>query len=549
MFGDDTAVRDLVAGRGVHLGLVTSVLAQRYGDRVVVEEEHGTPGIGTGGIRTAVQVEDAVARLAAAHEAAGRREDERVLVLLGNRYDILLHAFALARVGAVAVPVNPRLQANEVAAIAGSSGARAVVADDDVAAELRDHGDLADLAWSTTGSDDASSGLAGWLGDHPDARIGPVARDASATSLLLTTSGTTGTPKAAALSSRGLLSALGRLVAAPVGRSVGPRGDRDSVVAALPLTHIMGFSVALGTLCAGVPLLHRSSFDADEVLTLIEERRPNVFIGVPTMYADLESAGAADRDLGSIQLWGSAADAMPADRARRFQRYGGAIRVAGKARGTAVFVDIYGMVELSGAAAVRVYLPSPSERVDVPSFAVVLPGIEARVVDEDRRPVGRGKEGELEFRGESVLSGYEGREDAGPDEAGWFATGDHARLYPGGVFQFAGRSRDRIKVGGFSVFPAEVETDLREHPDVADVALVGVPDDRLGERPVALLVPTAGDVDTDAYLAWASDAVAGYRRPQAAFIIDALPRGNNGKVDRQAATDLAVERLAAGADA
>ena len=547
MFGDGTAVSDLVAGRGVHLGVFPSILAERYGDRILVEEDHGTPGLGGDGTRSAARIEEAVARLAAAHAAAGRREDERVLVLIGNRFDIVLHALALARVGAVPVPVNPRLRANEIAAIARSSGARAVVADDEVAEALAGDEGLAAHDWSVTGSQDDGAGLAGWLREHPDERMGPVARDPSATALLLTTSGTTGTPKAAALSSRGLLSALGRLVAAPVGRSSGPRGGRDLLLAALPLTHIMGFSVALGALSAGVPLLHRSSFDADEALTLIERRRPNVFIGVPTMYADLESAGAADRDLGSIQLWVSAADAMPTDRARRFQRYGGAVRVGGRPLGTAAFVDIYGMVELSGAAAVRVLPPSPSDRIDLPALAVVLPGIEARVVDEDGEPVGRGREGELQFRGGSVLSGYEGRDDAGPDDAGWFATGDHARLYPGGVFQFAGRSRDRIKVGGFSVFPAEVETDLREHPDVADVALVGVPDDRLGERPVALLVPADGDVDTDAYLEWASSAVAGYRRPQAAFVVEGLPRGNNGKLDRRAATDLAAERLEADA--
>lgn len=545
MFGDGTAFKDLIAGRGVHLGVFPAVLAERYGDRILVDEDRGTPGLAGDGIRTAVEIEEAVARLAAAHAAAGRGEDERVLVLVANRFDSVLHALALARVGAVAVPVNPRLRANEIAAIAQASDARAVVADDEVAADLAEHEGLSGFGWSTTGTADATAGLAGWLQDNPAERMGAVARDPSATTLLLTTSGTTGTPKAAALSSRGLLSALGRLIAAPVGRRTGPRSGRDLVLAALPLTHIMGFSVALGTLCAGVPLLHRSSFDVDEILTLVERRRPNVFIGVPTMYADLETAGAADRDLGSIQLWGSAADAMPSDRARRFQRYGGAVRVGNRPLGTAVFIDIYGMVELSGAAAVRVFPPSPSSRVDLPALAVVLPGVEVRTVDEDGEPQGPGKEGELQFRGTSVLSGYEGREDAGPDESGWFSTGDHARLYPGGVFQFVGRSRDRIKVGGFSVFPAEVETDLREHPDVADVALVGVPDDRLGERPVALLVPAGGGVDADAYLEWAEQAVAGYRRPQAAFVVDDLPRGNNGKLDRRAATDIAIARLEA----
>jgi acyl-CoA synthetase (AMP-forming)/AMP-acid ligase II len=548
MVGRGTATAVLAAGKGIHLGALTAVLAERYGARIAVEEDSGTPGLPHRHVRTVAEVEDAVARLAAAHRAAGRGEGQRVLVLVANRFDVVLHALALARLGAVAVPVNARLRPAEVAAIAASAGAVAVLADDAVAdalaaAPAADDG-LPALDWSRTGTDGPGGTLAGWLQAHPDERVAADhQRDPSETALLLATSGTTGTPKAAALSSRGLLAAMGRLVAAPLGRRQGPRADRDLVLAALPLTHIMGFSVALGALCAGVPLLHRERFDAGEALDLIEDRRPNAFIGVPTMYADLETAGAEDRDLSSIQLFASAADAMPTARARRFQHLGAAARIGGRPIGNATFVDVYGMVELSGAAAVRVMPPSPVTRVDLPALAVVLPGIDVRTVDEHGRPVRRGDEGELQFRGETVLSAYEGRPDAGPDAEGWFATGDHARLYPGGVFRFAGRSRDRIKVGGFSVFPAEVETDLRAHEGVREVAMVGVPDDRLGERPVALVVPRGAGFDEAAYLAWTRDTVAGYRRPTAVVVVDDLPRGAHGKLDRQGATALAVQHL------
>jgi long-chain acyl-CoA synthetase len=390
--------------------------------------------------------------------------------------------------------------------------------------------------------------VAAWLVAHPDERRAPAADlDPDAVTLYAATSGTTGVPKAAALTSRGLLAALGRLTLAPVGRQRGLRARRDRVLAALPLTHIMGFEVLVGSLCAGVELLHRGRFDAAEVLDLVERERPNVVIGVPTMYADLEAAGVDDRDCTSVQVWVSSADAMPADRARRFQRRGRLVAPRGRGVGTAAFVDVYGMVELSGAGAVRVYPPSPVRGVELPAVAVVLPGIEARVVDEDRVELGHGQLGELEFRGPGVLQRYEGRDDAGPDADGWFATGDHGRLYPGGVFAFAGRRRDRIKVGGFSVFPAEVEETLVTAPGVAEVALVGVPDERLGERPVALVVPTsAGAVDPGELLAWAGAHVAGYRRPTAVLVVEAIPRGNNDKVARGEATDLAVRLLEEG---
>ena len=302
----------------------------------------------------------------------------------------------------------------------------------------------------------------------------------------------------------------------------------------------MGLAVFLGALCAGAKIIHHERFRARDILDGIASERPNVFIGVPTMYADLEAEGAAARDLSSIQLWISAADVMPPERARRFQRYGAAGVIGGRRVGTAVFLDVYGMVELSGAAAVRVFAPSPVRDVEVPPVSFMLPGFEARVVDERGEPLRWGSTGALQMRGPGVLRKYEGAPGAGPLPGGWFATGDLARVWPGGLFTFMGRSRDRLKVGGFSVFPAEVETFLREHPDVADVVLVGVPDPRMGDRPVALIVPAREPFDTEAFLTWAADKVAAYRRPRAAVVVASLPRGHNGKVDRAAATRMAV---------
>ncbi|MDX1659092.1 MAG: class I adenylate-forming enzyme family protein [Nitriliruptorales bacterium] len=537
-----TDVVSLVAGRGVHLGSLPAVLAERYGERPAIHDEAPTPRLHQGGTRTFADLEEATARLAAALAGLGVHEGDRVLVLVENRLDVLLHTWALARIGAVASPVNPRLKTDEVVAVVAATAADAAIVDAEV---HHRHGDaVGDLRWIDAGDEDAGVGIAGWLAAHPDERCEAVERDAEATVLLPTTSGTTGMPKAAALTSHGLLASIGRLVAAPVGRQRRPRADRDRALAALPLTHIMGYAVALASLCAGVELLHRRRFDADGILDTIERQHPNVFVGVPTMYADLEEAGAAERDLSSIQLWISSADAMPEDRARRFQRYGATGRLKGKGVGTAWFLDIYGMVELSGAAAVRVYPPSPISRFELPSLATVLPGIEVRAVDEDGEPVGWGEVGQLQFRGAGVLEGYEGHEE-GPDDDGWFPTGDHGRVWPGGLFAFAGRRRDRLKVGGFSVFPAEVETELRQAPHVREVALVGIPDDRLGERPVALVVPEDG-FDAEAFLQWAERHVAGYRRPRQVAVVEEIPRGNHGKVARGTATELANEHLSVG---
>jgi acyl-CoA synthetase (AMP-forming)/AMP-acid ligase II len=538
----------LVTGHGVDLGSLPALLAAAYGDRPAVAAFAGhdvaaeSPGLPARAVRSYADLEDDTARLAAAHESLGNAHGARVAIAISNRVDVILHVFALVRAGALPVPVNPRLKPAELLEVVRASGATVVLADRDLAAGFAPSGQAPGGArWCWARED-----VAAWLNDHPEARLGPTHRvPSSETALLLCTSGTTGRPKVAALTSEGLLRAGRLLVLAPVGRDRGLRAGRDALICALPLAHVMGVGVFLGALCAGTKIIHHERFHARDVLDAIEAERPNVFIGVPTMYADLEASGAAHYDLSSIQIWISAADVMPAARARRFQSLGAAGHAFGKAFGTALFLDVYGMVELSGAAAVRVFPASPLRSKELPAFSFMLPGFEARVVDEEGRPLRWGVTGALQMRGDSVLRKYEGAPGAGPLPGGWFPTGDLAQVWPGGLYTFMGRSRDRLKVGGFSVFPAEVETQLREHPDVAEVVLVGVPDERLGERPVALVVPHRRPFDTDAFVRWTAEKVAGYRRPREAVAVDALPRGHNGKIDRAAATRLAVAQIGA----
>ncbi|HUJ27088.1 MAG TPA: class I adenylate-forming enzyme family protein [Myxococcales bacterium] len=503
-------------GAGLPLGELTRVLGDRFGDR---------PAIAMPGRRmwTYAMLEREVARMAAALEAGGVRAGETVAVVCGNRPDILVALFGLARIGAVPAPLNHRLRPEEQAAALESAGATAAVVDPELEPAL--------LALRLRLL--RFEALTGWMQRHPREQRTQATRGADP-ALLLATSGTTGQPKLARIPSRALLGAIGRFHALPVGHQRGLRAGRDVVLAALPLTHVMGVTTMLGALCAGVKVLHLERFDARRVLARIEADEPNVFVGVPTMYADLESAGAAQRDLSSVELWVSAADAMPPDRARRFQLYGALERVAGRRLGTAAFADVYGMVELAGPAALRLYPPAPRGR-ELPAIGFVLPGFSARVVGADGKARRLFGEGELQLRGPGIFSGYVGAE---PPAGAWFATGDVARLGPGGTFAFVGRSGDRLKVGGFSVFPAEVEAELRAFPGLAELAIVGVPDPRLGQVPAALVVASGG-FDEQKFLAWAADRVAGYRRPRSVVRVPSLPRGPNGKLDRRAAAALA----------
>ena len=537
----------LLFGAGLPLGDLTRVLAQAFGDRPAIGAATPTPGLPERA-RTYADLEDDVARFTAAHRAAGTPAGP-VAILCGNRIDVLLHALAVSRTGAAPLLLNHRLRAEEQAVAIAAAGAKSVVADADLAGPLLASPPGAALRFLWTGAGGALAGggfrIDAWLKENPAARFAeapPLAPDDVA--LLLCTSGTTGVPKVARLTSRSLLGAIGRLHGMPVGWQRGLRAGRDVVLAALPLTHVMGLTTMLGGLCAGIRILHLDRFDAAQVLARIESDRPNVFVGVPTMYADLESAGAARRDLSSIELWVSAADAMPPDRARRFQQYGTLGHALGRRVGTAVFTDVYGMVELGGPAAVRIYPPAPRGR-ELPAVGFVLPGFSARVVGSDGRARRLGAAGELQLSGAGVFAGYEGLGRPGQD--GWFPTGDFARLGPAGTFALVGRNADRIKVGGFSVFPAEVEAELRGHPAVLELAIVGVRDERLGERPVALVVPR-GPFHPEEFVDWAAARVAPYRRPRAAVTVPALPLGKNGKIDRRAAASLA-ERLLAGGSA
>ena len=315
----------LLFGAGLPLGDLTRVLAEAFGERPAISASTPTPGL-PDRPRTYADLEEDVARLAAAHRTALPGLSP-VAILCDNRLDVLLHALALSRAGAAPLPLNHRLRAEEQAAALAAAGARAIVADSDLAAALlaSPAGAALRVVWTGAGGPPPREGfvLDAWLRANPGERVAAApASNGDDVALLLCTSGTTGLPKVARLTSRSMLGALGRVHAFPVGWQRGFRAGRDVMLVALPLTHVMGLSTMLGALCAGLKVIHLERFDAAEVLSRIESDRPNVFVGVPTMYADLESAGAAQRDLSSIELWVSAADAMPPDRARRFQQFG-----------------------------------------------------------------------------------------------------------------------------------------------------------------------------------------------------------------------------------
>ena len=311
----------------------------------------------------------------------------------------------------------------------------------------------------------------------------------------------------------------------------------DEVVAALPVAHIMGFAAYLGLATCGIRTYVLERFRPIEVLEAIEARHPSGFIGVPAMYRMLEEAGAADRDLSSIRVWMSGADVMPQDLIRKFKAMGASatLPLIGPV-GEAAFVEGYGMVEVGGGVAAKVSPPLVPLGIG-DGLGLRLPGNRFRVVNGSGRTVPPGAVGELWIKGPGVLREYWHAPEATTDkitEDGWLRTGDLVRRGPFGSIMFQGRSKHVIKSGGYSVYPAEVEAVLEEHPDIAEASVIGMDDHALGEVPVAAVRLRSGAKATpDRLVAWAATRLSHYKAPRRVVVVKQFPRTGTDKIQKE----------------
>ena len=492
---------NILLRRGLTLGTLPERLARLHGNRRLVDEAEG-------GLRvTYAQAAKRVRRWSGAI-AAKTEPGDVVVIATPNGYEQLLLCFAAARAGAIPAPVNDHMRKEEIEHVIADSGATMVIR-------------------SVTEVDGG------------DPLEEPYDADPAETAALFYTSGTTGAPKGVALTHNALVGQVASAALYPT------RLRRDEAVIALPIAHIMGFSVLTGLACAGIPTFLLPKFNPVHVLDAIESRRATIFVGVPAMYRMLEEAGADDRDLGSVRFWCSGADAMPAELAQRFKERGALVTlpVLGSV-GEATFAEGYGMVEVGGGVAFKVSPPFLDAAWGPlgESLGLTLPGYTTRIVDDDGSEVTSGQIGELQVKGPGMLRGYWGDEAATAavlTDDGWLRTGDLARKGPFGLLVFEGRGKDVIKRGGYSVYAREVEQALERHPQVLEAAVVGIADDRLGELPAAALRLEAGADLTELDLAsWLAGHVADYKIPVRFVAVDDLPRTGTKKVQKRQLLDL-----------
>ncbi len=345
---------------------------------------------------------------------------------------------------------------------------------------------------------------------------------ADAVAALAYTSGTTGRPKGAVIRHQNILGTVHAL------HGAWGWTDADVLIHTLPLFHIHGLFVALlGALRADARVVLLPGFDADVVLATIQDEQGTVFMGVPTFYHRLLAVSSPPA-LPSMRLWTSGSAPLPAAVWTAFR----------EAYGGAAILERYGMTETG------IVLSNPLDGARVPgTVGFPLPGVRAQVTDpETGANVPTDTVGELRISGPGLITHYLGlpektAESIVTDEGGtrWMRTGDLAFQDPHGRFTLVGRIGDMVITGGLNVYPVEVETVLLEHPSVADVAVVGVPDDDWGERVVALVVRRPGhSVTADALLQFSRTGLAPYKAPKELRFADALPTNAMGKVEKKA---------------
>jgi acyl-CoA synthetase (AMP-forming)/AMP-acid ligase II len=456
---------------------------------------------------------------------------------------------AVIRAGGIAVPLNPMLTLAEVRRILADSGTNILITDTAIfERNIVDRQSLNVRTWIQ--SDEEPQTLEGFLrspvaGSHTKPLFPPANVDPSATVAVFHTSGTSGFPKGAALSSRALLGARASTVMS--GLFLGPK---DLALVALPWSHIMAVSIALYGLMAGIRGCFLDRFDVARVLDLVERFGVTAVVGVPTMFARLVNSNPDPVRLKSVRLWLSASDYLPSEVRQQLRQFGALLRLPGGRRIPPVLVNGYGMVELGGLAMLGIelsFLPGSGD------LCFPVPPFHIRVADESGHAVRAGVTGECQIRRRGLSPHYwndsiaaDGNGKASGEvhslltADGWLRTGDLATRNRLGLIRLVGRMKDVIKSGGYSVYVRELEEAIAAHPAVARATAFGLPHAEKGEIPVAVIELREGSQASEGELMdWCRQNLAPYKAPRRIWIIEpgALPQNHTGKVLRRALRD------------
>ncbi|MEV7594875.1 FadD3 family acyl-CoA ligase [Streptomyces sp. NPDC089922] len=517
---------------GTVAGLVRSA-AQRYAGREAVVD---------GRVRIDyAQLGERVERAAAACLAAGVEPGDRVAVWAPNSLEWIVSALGAVSAGAVLVPLNTRFKGAEAAYVLGRSRARLLFVTGtflgtSYVASLRRAASegpgsgplpgLPHLEQVVVLADDAPESFRTWkefLAGGDGVPAGAVRERADSVrpgspSDIVFTSGTTGSPKGAVITHAQTLRCY------DVWSELAGLREGDRYLIVNPFFHTFGYKAGIiACLMRGATMVPQPVFDVDTVLANIAAERISVLPGPPTLHQSLlDHPQRRHHDLSALRLVVTGAAVVPL---RLVERLRGEL-------GIATVLTAYGLSEASGIVTMC-RRGDPAEVVSATSGRAI-PGTEIAILDPDGRPLPAGRAGEIAVRGYHVMQGYfeDPEETAGAIRAGgWLHTGDVGFTDEDGNLRITDRIKDMFIVGGFNAYPAEIEQLLGLHPDIADVAVVGIPDPRLGEVGKAYAVRRPGSTLTaDDLIAWSRREMANYKVPRAVEFVTELPRNASGKI-------------------
>lgn len=485
------------------------------------------------------ELDDLVTRTAAALLSAGIRPEERLLLCMADTPELVALFLAGLKIGAVPVPVSTMMTGKDLTAVALDSRARLLVVSEEFAAAGAAAAASPFLADVVVCDGPLAGGPAGvrtrsWsaflAAGRPEDRARatmPYPTVADSPGFWLYTSGTTGLPKAA-MHRHGSLRTTAETYAADV-LGIGP-DDVCFSVAKVFFAYGLGNSVTFPFSVGAASVLVRGRPSPAGVASVLVAHRPTLFFAGPTFYAALIAADLPLDAFAGVRAGVSAGEAFPADLMRRFT-----------ARFGVEVLDGIGSTE-----ALHIFLSNRPGHVRPGSTGTAVAGYELRLEDDDGREVPVGTPGNLYVRGDSIATGYWCRSETtrrvfrGP----WLRTGDTYVRDEDGYYTCLGRTDDVLKAGGIWVSPSEVETRLREHPDVAAVAVVSVPDADGLDKPVAVVVPAPGTAPTEEELiAFCRAGLASFKRPRHVLLVAELPQTATGKLQRYRVREFALARL------
>jgi long-chain acyl-CoA synthetase len=477
---------------------------------------------------TYAEFDEQSGRVAAGFRSAGLSPGQVVALQLPNVQPFLIAYFGALKAGLVVLPLNPLLMAPELEYHLTDSAAAMLIGFEGIHAEAVKACETTGvpLYLLSMGSGPLPDGTRSALElfspaplDEPGGDVTP--RSPDDTAMLVYTSGTTGKPKGAELTHFQLY--MNSTVA---GGLFGVRSD-DVVLAVLPFFHVFGLSSVVNVFIRqGGCLSILPRFAPGAVLDAIEADRCTVIGGVPTMLHALAQQDVTGRDLSALRVAVSGGASLPEDVMRTFEDKFGIEVLEG-----------YGMTETASSCSFN----RPGDR-KVLSIGKPMWGVQMRVADAQGRPLPPGREhvGEILIRGHNVMKGYLGRPEATAETLrdGWLHSGDLGFVDEDGFYFIVDRAKDLVIRGGYNVYPREIEEVLYAHPAIGEAAVIGKPDERLGEEVVAVVALRPGESATaEEIIAYTRERLAAYKYPREIRFMAELPKGPSGKILKTALRD------------